>query len=146
MAEDTRGPFDWLSDTSWQEDTKAPDAFPHPLHGRDLYTPLTTDIMDLLYRLKVREGSWRRVAYLLGMRVQDTRGSRELRKLRAGKMKAISMTTLDKMLTCAQIGMTVDDFTWFTPEDLVALGIWAPNEDLSKHVPKKKPRKRASRK
>lgn len=110
---------------------------PHPLQNRDLYTPVTTDMMDLLYRMRLREGSWRGVARLLGLRVQPMKGCRELRKLRAGKVKAISMTVLDRMLTHAGIGLTVSDYQWFTAEDLVKLGVWGKTMDFMQIFPGK---------
>lgn len=128
MDEDTPHESDlleWLDEP--EVSTPSASGRRHLLHGKDLYTPLTTDIMDLLYRVYVREGTWRGVARVMGMRMQPTRGCRELRKIRAGKVKAISMTVLDRMLTHSGFGVTVSDFTWFTPEDLVELGVWEPD-------------------
>jgi hypothetical protein len=48
-----------------------------------------------------------------------------MRNIRGGKRKAISMTLLDRLITTTDVG-SLDEFIWFTADDLVALGIWKP--------------------
>jgi hypothetical protein len=48
---------------------------------------------------------------------------RQLADIRKGKRKAISMRVLDRAITTSGVG-NLYDFTFFTAEDLVKLGIW----------------------
>lgn len=90
----------------------------HP-NSADLYTPITPEVLSLLTRMNVEHRSWRKVAALSGTRL------RVLRNLRSGKRKAISQRLLDRMCTTTGVG-NIREFTWFTADDLVALGIWDP--------------------
>jgi hypothetical protein len=88
----------------------------HPNSG-DLYTPITPEILELFAQLKRRYETWRRVAYHVDTRLKV------LRNIRNGQRKAISMRLLDRIITHSGVG-SLEDYTWFTPDDLVALGIW----------------------
>lgn len=90
----------------------------HPSSG-ELYTPCTDQFYDLLNRMYQEWGSWRNVAWKGGVRMKV------LRNLRAGDRKAVSMSLLDRMCTGTGVG-SINDFIWFTADDLVALGIWKP--------------------
>jgi hypothetical protein len=91
----------------------------HPAHG-DLYTPMTPEIIEMLNQLYREYGSWRRVAYFTDTRLKV------LRNLRQGRRKAISMRVLDRILTGTNREGTLDQYLWFTADDLVTLGIWKP--------------------
>lgn len=93
-------------------------AHKHPADG-DLYTPMTPELMQLFNRMHDELGTWRRVAA-----VSETR-LKVLRNLRAGKRKAISQRLLDRLVTSTGVG-ALHEFVWFTPADLIALGIWDP--------------------
>jgi hypothetical protein len=80
---------------------------------------MTPEVYALLERMHVEHGSWRMVCYLSKTRIKV------LRNVRSGKRKAVSMTFLDRLITTTDVG-SLDDFTWFTADDLVALGIWKP--------------------
>jgi chromosome condensin MukBEF MukE localization factor len=95
--------------------TEAPKG-PHPKHG-ELYTPFTPEVMELLLRMRAELGSWYRVSEVSHTRV------RALRVMYQGKRKAISYPVLDRLCSTTGIG-GVHEFLWFTPDDLVALGIW----------------------
>lgn len=85
----------------------------------DLYTPVTPELIALFERMKQEHGTWRNVAA-----ISDTR-LKVLRNLRQGKRKAVSQRLLDRIITTTGVG-GVHEFTWFTANDLVALGIWDP--------------------
>ena len=88
----------------------------HPKHG-DVYTPYTPEILELLERMRTEYGSWRQVCAISSTRMKV------LRNVRAGKRKAISYRFLDRLCSATGVG-GVHEFTWFTADDLVALGIW----------------------
>jgi hypothetical protein len=87
----------------------------------DLYTPYGPEILELLERMKLEYGSWRRVCL-----VSNTK-TKVMRNVRGGKRKAISLRWLDRIITSTGIG-SVEAFMWFTAEDMVALGIWKPSQ------------------
>jgi hypothetical protein len=90
----------------------------HPAHA-EKYTPITPEILELIEGLKRRYGTWRAVAYHTETKLKV------LRNIRMGKRKAISMRLLDRILTKTGSGL-LEDYIWFTPDDLVTLGIWKP--------------------
>jgi hypothetical protein len=95
MPDDTRGdPRDW-----------------------DLWTPITPELLALLERMRVEYGTWSEVAA-----VSHTK-KRVLRRLHRAERKVVSMTLLDRLMAATGIGH-LDEFVWFTAEDLVKLGIW----------------------
>lgn len=89
----------------------------HPLRG-DLYTPITPEILHMLDQLHVRFGTWAVVAY------HAKTSQKVLRNIRH-RRHAISMTVLDRIITETGTGR-LDDYTWFTADDLVTMGIWKP--------------------
>lgn len=91
----------------------------HPREGVDLYTPITPEIIGLLNQLRDEHGTWRAVAEAVQTKV------RIIRRVRQGERSAISMTLLDRIIQKGGIG-DLDDFVWFTPDDLTAMGIWKP--------------------
>lgn len=91
--------------------------YKHPKSG-DLYTPINEDVLRLFWRMREKHGTWREVAYLSNTRLKV------LRRLRKDpEQKAISMTMLDRLITTTGVG-ELRDYTWFTADDLVALGVW----------------------
>jgi len=88
----------------------------HPNSG-ELYTPINEQFYELLEQMHREYGNWRIVAWKADVRLKI------LRNLRKGKRKTISMTLLDRMITSSGVG-NLADFTFFTPDDLVRLGIW----------------------
>jgi len=101
----------------------------HPSHG-DLYTPYTPELQELFVRMKLEYGTYRRICAISGTRLKV------FRAIRNGNRKAISMRMLDRLITTTGVG-TLDDYLWFTADDLVALGIWKPVE-WDKTKPRKK--------
>ena len=90
----------------------------HPNSG-DLYTPVTPELVALFERMKNEHGTWRRVAAISETRLKV------LRNLRQAKRKAVSQRLLDRICSSTGVG-SIHEFTWFTADDLVALGIWDP--------------------
>lgn len=90
----------------------------HPADD-DLYTPTTPELLELFERMKKEHGTWRQVAAISETRLKV------LRNLRQGKRKAVSQRLLDRIITSTGVG-GMHEFTWFTANDLVALGIWDP--------------------
>lgn len=111
----------------------------HP-NDQDLYTPITPELLDLLERMRVEFGSWRLVAARSETRLKV------IRNLRNTNRKAISQTLLDRLCTTTGIG-SVHEFTWFTADDLVTMGIWEPIRYFGdpSFAEKSKPKKRKRR-
>jgi hypothetical protein len=102
------------------------DRWKHPAHG-DVYTPVTLELLELIDEMKERLGTWRLLAARSGLR------TRQLRYLRQEDRIAISLRTMDRLITASGIG-SLDDLVWFTPDDLVELGIWDPPHYLDSSV------------
>jgi hypothetical protein len=90
----------------------------HPLDG-ELFTPMCPQLLGMMGQMHQELGSWRRVAARSGLRL------RTLRRLRTGKNAAVSEHVVDRLVTYCGVG-SLHDYVWFTPDDLVALGIWKP--------------------
>lgn len=72
----------------------------------------------MMYALHAANGTWRKVAEITETRL------RVLRRIRNGERKTISMTLLDRMLTRLDGETSVEDYPWYTPNELVEQGIW----------------------
>lgn len=95
-------------------------AFKHPLQNSDYYTPITPEIVAMLIELRQIVRTLRRLEILLKTK------RRHLRRILKGETKAISMSLLDRIHTEIGTPYQVNDYLWFTAEDLVSLGIWQP--------------------
>lgn len=91
-------------------------AHKHPL-GEDLYTPITPEVVALLDRMFDELGSWREVAARSETRMKV------IRNIRRANRKAVSQTLLDRLISATGVG-SIEEFTWFEADDLIALGIW----------------------
>ena len=91
----------------------------HPAHG-ELFTPITDDLMAFLDECYRAVGSWKLLAERAGLR------DRQLRRMRNGnKTTCLSMRTVDRLIVASGVG-DLDEWLWFTPEDLMRLGLWDP--------------------
>jgi hypothetical protein len=97
-----------------------------------LWTPITPEIVELLNMAKVRSGmSWSLFCRHVGMRERVVRRYRTSGK-NAGTVKrhrrrvAIPMSHLDRILSFGKMNHRVEDFEWYTVDQLVELGIWQP--------------------
>jgi hypothetical protein len=109
--------------------------YTHPKH-EDLYTPVTPELIALFERMKAEHATWRRVCWITNTRMKV------MRSLRNGSRKTISMKKLDEMIQATEVG-SLTEFTWFTADDLVNLGIWKPTQYVRgrarvKQVPRRK--------
>lgn len=113
----------------------------HPNSG-DLFTPVTPELVVLLERMRDEMGNWRLVAAAVPMRMKV------LRNLRRGKgRKAVSQSLVDRLCTTTGVG-SIDEFVWFTADDLVVLGIWAQPvliQDQPKLTPEERRQRRRAR-
>lgn len=90
----------------------------HP-NSHELYTPITPEVQQLFLRMKAEHGNWRRVAAVSKTRLKV------LRIVRNAERKTVSQRLLDRICTTTEVG-SIDEFPWYTPEELVSLGIWEP--------------------
>src|SRR5262245_18826374 len=96
-----------------------PEKKKHLSADKDLYTPVGPEVLGLLNYMRMRHGgTWRQIAYLTDTRLRVHRHVRTDRK-------AISMTLMDRLITHTGYG-SLNDFPWFTADDLVTLGVWKP--------------------
>ena len=96
----------------------------HPLNG-EVYTPVTDEIVALINRLHDEHGRWRDIAELSGIRSKQLRSLRRHRHANGNRRKTISLGMLDKLLTTTEVGH-INDYPWYTPDELVEMGIWEP--------------------
>lgn len=90
-----------------------------------LYTPVDSRLMDILTRLKHQHGTWK--ALCEAARIS----TRQLRAVRRGRYKCIGIGVVDRVLTNADSVHSVEDLIWYTPQQLVEMGMWEPMKDLS---------------
>lgn len=88
----------------------------HPKHN-DLYTPVTDEVLQVIKDVKALYVTWPVVAFHTGMR------DRILRRYLKGQHTAMSMTTMDRLLVALGRGH-LNDFLWFTADDMMELGLW----------------------
>lgn len=79
---------------------------------------MTPDLLEFLDGVKRGCGGWDRVAWLI-----QVNSSRPLRRIMAGGQLTVSMSLMDKVVTRTGYG-DLNDWVWFTPEDLQVLGLW----------------------
>lgn len=103
---------------------KRPTPTVHP-NTHELYTPLTPEVAALLERMKNELGTWRDVsaATLNPNDEDDYIHLRTIRRIRYGMYPAVSERILDRLITATGVG-NLSDYPWFTPEDLIKLGLW----------------------
>lgn len=96
----------------------------HPLSG-EVYTPMTTEVVEMIERLHLEYGQWRAVAEVSGLRLKQIRAIRQGKHANGKARKTISLTVMDRILTTTAMGH-VNDYEWYTPDELVEMGIWKP--------------------
>ena len=87
----------------------------------DLYTPITPEIIRIVEGLRRDWGSWRMVSEVTGTRKRML--TRMLCK-HEKKYKSVSMTVLDRLLTLGRRSETIDDFPWYTVDEMIEEGLW----------------------
>jgi hypothetical protein len=86
----------------------------------DYYTRVDERLLAVLEDLKRDYGTWRRVADAVRM------STRTLRLLRRGHNYCVSLTQMDRILSRTDREWVLENFDWYTPEQLVELGYWKP--------------------
>jgi hypothetical protein len=84
---------------------------------------MTDQIVGWLEELKAEYGSWQAVGR------QARTSDRWMRAIRKKSYKAISMTSLDKILTRCESNHRVEDLEWYTVEGMLEIGVWEPMVD-----------------
>jgi hypothetical protein len=99
----------------------------HPLSNKfEVYTPMTEDICRLLDRMKDEHGGrWRDVSALSGVRLKQIRSLRQSKHANGKDRKTVSLGVMDRLITTTDVGH-VSDYPWYTPDELVEMGIWKP--------------------
>jgi hypothetical protein len=82
------------------------------------YTPITLEIQDILWAMHREWGGWRAVSAATGVR------KRMLWRIREGEYKCVSEKVLDRLLTNGLWSLRVEDFDWYTVDELVEMGVW----------------------
>ncbi len=88
----------------------------HP-HDRELFTPITDDLIAYLERARLEAGTWRNICERGGIRL------RVLRRLRQRTTSCVSMDLMDRIIVGSGVG-SLSEWYWFTPRDLIKLGLW----------------------
>ncbi len=88
----------------------------HP-HDRELFTPITDDLIAYLERAHLEAGTWRNICERGNIKL------RILRRVRARKTKCVSMDLMDRIIVGSGVG-SLSDWYWFRPRDLIKLGLW----------------------
>jgi hypothetical protein len=88
----------------------------HP-HDRDLYTPITDELIAYLRRAHLEAGTWRNICEAGGIKL------RQLRRIRTAGTTTVSMRLMDRIIVGSGVG-SLDDWYWFSPEDLIRMGLW----------------------
>lgn len=78
--------------------------------------------MALLEEVRVACGSWKSVVR------QARMSTRYLRMIRNDDGRvAVSMAVMDKILSRTGFAGRLDDLPWYTPDQLVEIGVWKPH-------------------
>ena len=86
---------------------------------------MTPEIIEMIERLRLEYGRWRDVSAISGLRLKQLRAIRQMKHANGKARKTISLTVMDRILTTTEVGH-VNDYPWYTPDDLVDMGIWNP--------------------
>lgn len=92
----------------------------------DLYTPITPEFIAALTTIKKEYGSWRAVCRTVGMKTRVMRRYRQPSKSVNPKRNrnAVSLHTVDLILTRTHRPWWLDRFPWYTIDELIEHGIW----------------------
>jgi hypothetical protein len=86
---------------------------------------MTPEIIAMIERLRLEYGRWRDVSAETGLRLKQLRAIRQMKHANGKHRKTISLTVMDRILTTTEVGH-INDYPWYTPEQLVEMGIWEP--------------------
>jgi len=88
----------------------------HP-HDRELFTPITDELIAYLERAHLEAGTWRLICLRGGIKL------RQLRRIRTRGTTCVSMGLMDRIIVGSGVG-SLSDWYWFEPRDLIKLGLW----------------------
>jgi hypothetical protein len=91
------------------------------------FTPIIPPMIEALDALKEEYGTWRVVSEVTGVR------KRMIYRIRTEEYKCVSMSVLDRILTNSWSALSVEDFPWFTVDELIAVGIYV-SEDTHRRM------------
>lgn len=89
----------------------------------ELYTPITEEIVEILWSLHREYGTWGGVSEACGIR------KRMLYRIREYEYKTVSIGVLDRILTNSNSAHRVEDFKWFDVDGLIEEGVFVSEED-----------------
>jgi hypothetical protein len=113
----------------------------HPHLDPELYTLKDELFFEQLEWVKLQAGgTWKNV-------VRQARiSTRLLRKIRNNDSKVVSYTVVDKVFSRTGFPQLVANFDWYTPDQLVEMGVWRPHSTVGlKRKGQKKSDRRADR-
>lgn len=110
----------------------------YPQHQGELFARITPEMTAIFERSARSFGGWRRLCWVLRC------SGRQMRKFRAAargeEPVMIGMALLDRWLTRLDLGDWLNDFEWFTVDELVECGIWNRMIDVATVESRKKRR------
>ena len=97
----------------------------HPHLDPELYTLKDEHFFQTIEHVKLQAGgTWKAV-------VRQARiSTRMLRKIRNNDSKVVSYTVVDKVLSRTGFPQLVQTFDWYTPDQLVEMGVWKPHSTV----------------
>lgn len=107
------------------------------LYGNELFVVVNDDLLEKLTFAAREVGGW--AALSTHARVSQ----RWLRRIRGGKRqcRTVGMRALDRVFTRVGCEHLMRELTWYTPLQLVEMGVWRPQPDLNDPEVKKYQRK-----
>lgn len=105
----------------------------------EIYTPITDEIVEILWSLHREYGTWGGVVEATGIR------KRMLYRIRNREYLSVSMTVLDKILTNSHHRVRVEDLEWYTVDGMVENGHWADADELTRRIRRVEGRRRMRR-
>ncbi len=97
----------------------------HPLREGDLYTPKDDKFWEVLEIVKAQcGGSWK------GVVRQARISTRMFRRVRTEESKTVSYSVMEKVLLRTGFPHLMRHFEWYTPDQLVEMGIWKPHSTV----------------
>jgi hypothetical protein len=104
----------------------------HPHLDGELFTPKDEKFWETLEMVKVQcGGSWKAVVR------QARLSTRMFRRVRKDDARAVSWRVMDKLLSRTGFPHLMESFEWYTPDELVEMGIWKPHSTVGLNKSKK---------
>lgn len=96
----------------------------------ELYTPKDEAFFELMEELRIHVGGqWKDIAR------QSRLSTRYMRRLRSREWVTVSYKVMDKVLTRCGLPHRISDLPWYTPEQLVEIGVWKPHNTSGLMLP-----------